>query len=54
MTERVHLENIALNGRIILKWFFKKSVGGMKWIDLAQSMDRWCAFVYAIMNLRFL
>jgi len=54
MTERVHLENLALNGRIILKWFFKKSVGGMKWIDLAQSMDRWCAFVYAIMNLRFL
>jgi len=52
--ERVHLKNLALNGRIILKCFFKKSVGGMKWINLAQNMDRWCAFVYAMISLRFL
>jgi hypothetical protein len=54
MTEGVHLENLALNERIILKWFLKKSDSGMKWIDMAQNMDRWCAFVYVMMNLRFL
>jgi hypothetical protein len=26
--------------------------GGIDWIDLAQDMDRWRAFVNTIMNLR--
>jgi hypothetical protein len=49
--ERDHLEDLGVDGRIILRWIF------MKWerrhrIDLAQDRDRWRALVNAIMNLR--
>jgi hypothetical protein len=30
----------GVDGRIILKWIFKKWDGGMDWIDMAQDRDR--------------
>jgi hypothetical protein len=41
-----------IEGRIILKWIFRKWDGDMDWIALAQDRDRWLALVNAVMNLR--
>jgi hypothetical protein len=30
-----------IDGRVIQRRIFKKWVGGMEWIDLAQVTDRW-------------
>jgi hypothetical protein len=42
----------GVDGRIILKWTFKKWDGGMGCIELAQDKDGWRALVNAVMNLR--
>jgi hypothetical protein len=42
----------GIDGRIILKWIFKKGVGSMDWIELAQDKNRWLALVNMVMNLR--
>jgi len=36
MKKRNHLKDPEVDGRIILRWIFRKWVGGMDWIDLAQ------------------
>jgi hypothetical protein len=41
-----------VDGRIILKWTFKKWDGGMDWIGLALDRDKWRAAVNAVMNLQ--
>jgi hypothetical protein len=50
--ERDQLEDLHVDGRIILNWFFRKWIWGMDWTDLAQDRDRWRALVNAVMNLR--
>jgi hypothetical protein len=36
-----YLEDVVINGRIILKWAVKKSAWlGVIWIDLSQNRDR--------------
>ena len=35
------LEDPVVDGRIILKFIFKKQDGRMNWIDLAQDRDMW-------------
>jgi hypothetical protein len=49
---RNHLEDPGVDGRIILKWIFKKWDGGMDWIDMALDRDRWRAVVNVVMSLR--
>jgi len=52
LTERDHFEDQGVDGRIILRWIFRRWEGGMVWIDLAQEKDRWRALVNAVMELR--
>jgi hypothetical protein len=48
------MEDLGVDGRIILKWIFNQGVGmgGMDWIHLAQDRDRWQDLVNSVTNLR--
>jgi hypothetical protein len=46
------LEDPDVDGRIPLKWIFRKCGGGMNWIDLAQNRDGWRAVVDVVMNIQ--
>jgi hypothetical protein len=46
-----HLEEVGVDGSIILKWITKQ---WNRWHGMAHDMDRWRAFVCAVMNLRIL
>jgi len=52
LKERDHLENLAVDWRIILRWIFQVGGwGGMDWIELAQDMGKWRALVNAVTHL---
>ena len=41
LSERNQLEDLGIDGRIILRWIFRKSDGSMGWIDQVQDRDGW-------------
>jgi len=51
--QETNFGDLGVDGRKILSYIFRKSFGGMDWIDLAQARDRWRALVNAIMNFGF-
>jgi hypothetical protein len=53
LSGRDHLQDPRVDGRIILRWIFKKrDGGGMDGIYLAQDRNKWRALVNAVMNFR--
>jgi hypothetical protein len=46
------LFNPVVDGRIILRWIFRKWDGGMYWIDMVQDRKRWRALVKVEMSVR--
>ena len=53
LRERDHLEDLGVDGRIILKRIFKKwDEEGMDWIDVAEDRDKCRALVKTVMNLQ--
>jgi hypothetical protein len=47
------LEDTGVDGRLILKWIFRKlDGGGMDWMNVAKNRDAWWALVNAVMNLQ--
>ena len=51
--ERDHLGDPGVDGRIMLRWNFRKwDIRGMDRIELAQDRDRRRALVNAVMNFR--
>jgi len=55
LRERDHFGHPGIDGRIILRWIFRKwdvGVWGMDSIELVQDRGRWWALVNAVMNLQ--
>jgi hypothetical protein len=53
LRERDHWGDPGIDGRMILRWIFRKlDVGGMDWIELAQGRVRWRALMNVVMNLQ--
>ena len=49
---RDHLGDPGVDGRIILRWIFRKWSAGMVLIDMAEDRDTRRALVNAVMNFR--
>jgi hypothetical protein len=55
LKRRDHLEDIGVDGRIILEWVLEKyGVKIVDWMHLAQDKDQWRALVNTVINFWFL
>ena len=47
------MEDLGVDGMIILKYIFKKQYVGMNWNDVEQDRERWRVVINAVLNLLF-
>jgi hypothetical protein len=47
-----HLEDIGIDGKIILEWILEKVWKGVDWMHLNQDRDQCLAVVNRVMNIR--
>jgi hypothetical protein len=52
MSERGHLENVGVNGKIILILILKMWWEGVGWFNLLRNIEKCRAFVNTVRNLR--
>jgi hypothetical protein len=52
LRKREHCGDHGVDGRVTIKWIFRKYDGDIDWIDLARDRDRWRALVIAVMSFR--
>jgi hypothetical protein len=52
LRERGHWGDPGVDGRIILRWIFRKLDRGGDWMELAQDRDRWRELVSTVKKLR--
>jgi len=48
--DRDHLKDPGVDGRITLRWIFRKWNGGTDWIDVAENGDRCRALLKVVWN----
>jgi hypothetical protein len=41
LRERKYMKNPSIDGRIILRWIFRKRCVGIDWIELVKDRDKW-------------
>jgi hypothetical protein len=52
LRERDHQGDQDIDGKIILRWIFRKLEGRGDWMELAQDKDRWRALVGTVRDFR--
>jgi hypothetical protein len=53
LRERDQWGDPDVDGRIILRWIFRKWGGCGDWMELAQDRDRWRALVNTVINIPY-
>ena len=54
LRQRDHLEDLSIDGKVMLRRIFKNWVGGMDSSDLDQNRDKWRSVVKALRQPFFL
>jgi hypothetical protein len=46
-----YLEDVGIDGKIMLEWIFGNRWEGLDWMHLAQGRDQWKVLVNMVINL---